>query len=107
MSDNKVILIAKKITYYSEKDEAYFFKWLESIKCVESLDGKGDTLFINVMLDKVNDKSLREIVALFYRYKVDMKQLSVFKSDKNKDWFCKTHAFWHRRVFGKNKIISI
>ncbi|PKN35757.1 MAG: hypothetical protein CVU61_02745 [Deltaproteobacteria bacterium HGW-Deltaproteobacteria-19] len=101
MSDNIITLMAKGITYYSNKDETYFFKWLESIKCVESHGGELDILYINVIADKVNDKALREMLALFYRYKIDMKQLSIFKSDKNKDWFCKTHAFWHRRVFGK------
>ena len=49
------------------------------------------------------DQDLREILALFYRYKIDMKQLVVFLNNKNKMWFFDPpKGYWHRRVFGSN-----
>jgi len=48
---------------------------------------------------------MRELLALFYRYKIDMKQLQIFLNKNNKQWFQdNTKAYWHRRVFGVNRI---
>lgn len=51
---------------------------------------------------KIVDNDLRELLALFYRYKIDMKQLRVFLNEQNKEWFYgRPKGYWHYRVFGK------
>jgi len=94
-------LICKKIWYYSKIDEDIFFEWLEQIPSVEEIKGISDQLFVNTKSNTIPDEDLKELITLFYRYGVDMKQLKVFLNDKNKEWFFDDkEAFWHKRVFG-------
>lgn len=99
MSNTGTILIAKSVVYLSEHDESAFFEWLEKIKCVERITGSGDELYIKLKESPIDNMSLREILALFYRYDVDMKQLAQFLNNKNKKWFYGPQAYWFERVF--------
>jgi len=48
----------------------------------------------------VSDADLRELIALFKRYNVSMKQLGQLKTDKNQHWFEGNEtAYWHLDVF--------
>jgi hypothetical protein len=48
---------------------------------------------------------LREILALFYRYNIDMKQLEIFLSDENKSWFFDNkESFWYGGIWGKKRM---
>jgi len=96
-------LTCKAVTFYSEGDELAFFKWIDSINCIKKFEGIGDTMYLTVKSKKPSDVCLRELIALFYRYKIDMSQLAVFLNDKNKEWFFDyKQTFWHKKVF-KNK----
>ena len=89
------------VEFYSIEDESSFFRWLKSLACVVDVYGKGLSIMIDVK-EPVSDDSLRELLAIFYRYKIDMTQLSIFKSKTNEDWFyCNTQAYWHRKIFQK------
>ena len=40
MTDNKqTVLLAKRVWYFSENDEAAFFEWLDKLPCVEKYEG--------------------------------------------------------------------
>ena len=93
-------LVCKEVNFYSTFDDDAFFEWLKKISCVSSVKGFGEELYINVDKSKITEIDLREILALFYRYDVDMKQLEVFLNDENKPWFFDNkEAFWHKKVF--------
>ena len=93
-------LICKRISFYSTFDDDAFFEWLKKISCVSNVKGFGEELYINVDKSKITEIDLREILALFYRYNVEMKQLGDFLNDENKPWFFDNkEAFWHKRVF--------
>lgn len=97
----EIKLVCKKVYFYSQLDEKYFFAWLQDIKTIVRLDGIGDELYLYCKSSVVSDQDLREILALFYRYKIDMKQLVVFLNNKNKKWFFEgPKGYWHRKVFG-------
>ncbi len=97
-------LACKKLTFYSKEDENSFFKWLDSISCIKEIKGIGDTIFLTVNTKKPSNSCLREILAIFQRYKIDMTQLAVFLNDKNKEWFYdQKQAYWHKKVFKKKK----
>lgn len=51
---------------------------------------------------KIIDDDLRELLALFYRYKIkNMQQLQIFLNNDNKTWFYENKkTFWHKKVFG-------
>lgn len=93
-------LEARAICYFSEHDEAAFFEWLDKMPAIRGYQGKGDTLYIEVDPDAVDRKALRELLALFFRYGVDLKQLAVFDRPEFTTWFRDERAYWFDKVFG-------
>jgi uncharacterized protein YecE (DUF72 family) len=92
-------LVARSVGYYSKYDEDQFFGWLEKIPCVAGCRGEKVDLFIDLHDGEVDDKSLRELLALFNRYNVDMSQLAIFESSSNRQWFREPRAYWYTKVF--------
>jgi hypothetical protein len=93
------ILIAKEPVFYlSALDEKMQFDWLASIPCVADVSSD-----MHITLKHVpGENDLRELIAVFYRYRTDMTCLAAFKSSRNKKWFAENkHAYWHSEVFGK------
>lgn len=97
---NKNILICKKITFYSPNDEVAFFEWLKKNDCIDDIKGIGDELHLTIAADELYDHDLRDLIALFHRYQIDMKQLKRFLTTDNKKWFFDNKkAYWHKQVF--------
>ena len=92
-------LECRKIKFYSRKDEASFFAWAQGISAVDSVIGRGESIIIRVKTKRISDKSLRELLALFHRYRVSMAQLSQFRNARNELWFASPIAYWHKSVF--------
>ncbi|WP_024800496.1 hypothetical protein [Nocardia sp. BMG51109] len=99
MSGTEIVLEATGIRYGSLNDEAAFFEWLDKIPAVRSHDGRLRTLYINVD-PEADDESVRDLVALFHRYHVDMAQLRVFDTERIGDWFRDPQKYWHESIFG-------
>lgn len=100
-SKKGVLLVCKTVWYYSQKDEDAFFEWLKKIPCIVDVYGIRDELYLHAKSKRIADQDLRELLALFYRYKVDMKQLEIFLNSKNKKWFYEGgRAYWSKKVFG-------
>ena len=94
-------LICKRVTFYSDHDESAFFEWLSKIRGVTKVKGVFDEIHVYVPRKVVSNTCLRELTALFYRYKIDMGQLLQFVNEKNREWYTGKHAYWHKRVFGQ------
>ncbi len=99
MENNIIVLHAESVIYLSQFDEDAFFEWLNKIKCINRYDGEGGFLRIYIIKSLVDDYSLRELLAVFYRYRIDMKQLAGFVTEKNKKWFCVPTKYWFSMVF--------
>jgi hypothetical protein len=97
---NLVELEAKEVVFYSDGDEAAFFEWLGKISAVDGSKGVGRVLHISVARDRVDEEALRELLALFFRFGIDMRQLSVFDSDVFATWFRSPTSYWFKAVFG-------
>jgi len=95
-----VVLQARQVRYYSAHDEALFFEWLDRTACISKYEGIGDTVHIHVDETQVGESELRELLAIFFRYRVDMTQLRVFDSAASAAWFRNEAAYWHSSVFG-------
>jgi hypothetical protein len=93
-------LECRKVRFYSDNDEAAFFSWANSIPRVASVKGRGHSIIVSVKSGNISDLTLRELIALFKRYRIAMKQLAQFKSPQNKSWFAASDAFWFKSVFG-------
>jgi hypothetical protein len=78
------------------------FDWLHSISCVESVVGRLRDLHI-VLRNQPGKYQLRDLIALFYRYRMNMKPLAALKTKRNAGWFADPKMFWYQPVFGKKK----
>lgn len=100
MNKSNTILICKTIKYYSRKDEDAFFEWIKKINCIDGAISVGDELHIHIANDNLHDHDLRDLLALFYRYNLNMKQLERFLNESNKQWFHDNKkAYWYKSVF--------
>jgi hypothetical protein len=97
-----ITLVCKEVLFYSECDELSFFEWISKIRSVSKWSGKADEIHLYLPKSTISDKSLRELVALFYRYNIDMRQLEQFTNDRNRRWFADKTKVWHYKVFGSN-----
>lgn len=96
------ILACKSVLFYGKKDKDAFFEWLEKIDCIDEIFGSGNELYIFINCDEIPDHNLRDLLALFQRYNIDMKQLARYLADDNKKWFYDNKAaYWHEKVFSK------
>ncbi len=82
-------------------DERAFFEWLSRIPCVESYYGDGRRGLVVKLKRRPGKDDLRQLLALCYRYGVDMRQLARFETAKNRDWFRDRKKYWYHGVFGK------
>lgn len=104
MSEPTNYLTCKKVRYYTLRDEDAFFEWIKKIKCIKSFEGALDELYLDLVDTPPTDEDLQDLIGLFYRYNVDMKQLARFLTPENKAWFYDNKkAFWHKRVFEAKK----
>ncbi len=54
-----------------------------------------DELYLHFASNTIPDDDFREIIGLFYR-------LQVFIKEDNREWFCENRrGYWHTRVFGR------
>lgn len=96
---NENILVCKDIKYYSRKDEDAFFEWLKKIDCVDDFMGEGNELHLYIAADDLHDHDLRDLLAIFYRYNIDMKQLAQYLTPDNESWFKDPKKYWYAKVF--------
>ena len=99
------ILTCHRVIFFSQSDERYFFSWLNEIKAVRRWEGKGDSIFVHVP-SRISDRGLRELLALFRRYRLDMRQLARFQSPSNKAWFADPRKFWNDKAPPRTRITA-
>ncbi len=94
-----VTLRGEQVVFLSQEDEAAFFHWLEKLNDFATALGAGDTILIEVKSSKLDDTQLRELIALFHRYRIDMSQLVAFETRSNKTWLRNKQAFWYDAMY--------
>ena len=104
MNRNENILNCKSVKFYSRKDEDVFFEWIQKIDCIDKTSAYLNMLYLHIASNELHDSDLRDLLALFFRYHIDMKQLKQFLTDDNKKWFFgNPKGYWHKQVFGSKK----
>lgn len=68
-------LEAKNVYFFSQQDEDFFFEWISRIACINSVVGRGDTIYLGLDPSAVLEDEVWEIVAVFSRYRVPLAQL--------------------------------
>ena len=100
ISSENLVLSLSRVRFYSAGDEGAFFHWLNGIKCVLRHEGVGTELQLHVDSGAVDEVSLRELIAFFWRYGVPMEQLAVFDRPAYLSWLRNQNAFWFASMFG-------
>jgi hypothetical protein len=102
MESEAVHLNCAGTRFGSYLDEKHLFTWAEEISCFERWDR--DTLVLRSQ--NVPEEALRELLALFWRYQIPMRQLAQFEADTNRHWFSSPTAYWYGRVFESDGLNS-
>jgi len=76
-------LECKKVVFYSPQDESAFFAWIKAIPAVTNVTGQGMSIILTVKSKRISDTSLRELLSLFRRYRISMRQLAQFRTARN------------------------
>lgn len=100
--DDVLTLAVELKLFYSRQDEAAFFEWLNKIQSVIKYEGRGLNIYLYIDTKKLDEMDLRELLALFYRYDMDLSLLKVFDIDDFSDWFRKRNSYWYKKVFKSN-----
>lgn len=86
-------------TYFSQNDETAMFEWLARISVVRDVSGEECDLIVQLKRSPT-DNQLRDLLALFFRYQMDMTPLAALKTAKNESWFADPGTYWFDKVFG-------
>ena len=97
---DRIILTADSLVFYSKRDEYAFVDWLKSIPGYIEMKLEGQILLIEFTIPPKLE-SVQELVAIFYRYGIDMKQLSQLENEENSRWMRLTGYYWVDRIFSK------
>lgn len=89
-------LIASNTVFLSPSDEASFFARVKDLQCVLGVKGEGRTIVITLRRAPT-EIELRELIAVFFRYHVDLKQLAQFS--EHEAWLKDTRGYWYRGMF--------
>lgn len=84
------------IRFGSQLDEKHLFEWASEIPCF--LRWEQDTLVIKSR--NISRAALYDLIALFWRYQIPMKQLAQFENQRNSKWFRNNGMYWYERIFG-------
>jgi hypothetical protein len=95
--------LEKGVRFYHRNDERALFEWLARIPCVKSFEGEGVDGLVVRLKRRPGQDDLRQLLALFYRFGVDMRQLAKFETAKNRAWFYDPKTYWYKAVFGKSR----
>lgn len=93
-------LECRRVVFYSEADEAGFFAALQSIRAIRQIEGIGDTIYLTVP-GRLSEESLRGLIGVLHRYKVEMRQLAQFENASNTEWLRHPKAYWRAGIFGR------
>lgn len=96
--ESNLTFVAKRVTYGSANDERAFFEWLERIDGVDAFDGVGSDLYVYVRKN-IDEYGLRDLVAIFFRYKVDLTQIPKSVSVEDHSWLLNKEAYWFLLMF--------
>ncbi|MBF6420717.1 hypothetical protein IU436_16505 [Nocardia farcinica] len=65
---------------------------------MKSFEGRERTLCITIDLTAVDEGGLRELVALYSRYDLDLARLRVLEECRVSPWFSSPAHWWHDEV---------
>lgn len=93
------ILIDEARPFYSYLDESHFFCWLEEIDAISEIKRDGSKLALTCSFP-ITEACFRDLIALCFRYSVDMRPLLALSSLEHDSWLKNSGTYWHEKMFG-------
>lgn len=102
-----IAIVAERITYYSQEEEAFFFAWVAKIPAVVEMRFDLAKYFLVLRRRRICDRDLRELLALAMRFRIPMAQFAQFADERNREWFCDPGMYWYPYVFGGRAVLPL
>jgi hypothetical protein len=87
------------LRFYSRLDEDAFFSRLNQIPGVVSVEGFLRTINVSVDPSAVDDEGMRELISLFQRYGIDMRQLRELETEEFSPWMRNRSGYWFKSMY--------
>jgi hypothetical protein len=95
-------LIAQAILFFSQGDEANFFRSIKDIPFLSEPNGRGDSIFIECEERHISCEEFLTLYSVFKRYNVDCKQLNAIvehMDDSDVEYIKSPDMMWHHDIF--------
>ena len=87
-------------TFYSHGDERRFFQGLNEVDCINNVRGVGRGLVFDVNLSRLGREKVFELIALLWRYQIDLTPLRVLAENNKKfTWLSEAKFYWHASMY--------
>jgi|GEM_PF-802076 hypothetical protein len=94
-------LVFKDIKFYCQKDRLAFFEWIKRLEYVHDVIETDQEVIIDLFNGDLNQLELFDLIALFHRYKVDLRQLQKLVRPSNRRWLMKRRVQRYKEIFGE------
>lgn len=98
MPDKITIFKLREPKFGSDFDEDAFFKWLQSISGVISVVGDSHGLDVKIDFSLFDDDSLKNMMVLHSRYKLDFGAIRAFLIENEEEWIFDKNTYWTKKI---------
>jgi hypothetical protein len=85
--------------FLSPLDEEIFWVWMDRLECKGEYVDPDRKLAIR-LAQAPNQDHLWMLISFFYRYDIDLRQLTRLETLENSEWLRNSKHYWHARMFG-------
>jgi len=89
----------ESLRFYSRLDEDAFFARLSKTSGVVSVEGFLRMINVSVDPSAVDEDAMRELISLFQRYGIDMRQLRELETEEFSSWMRNRSAYWFKSMY--------
>ncbi len=94
-----MILKAALGSFYSKGDERRLFLGFEEIAAIRSVHGVGPDLLLDIDVLALSKETMRELMALLWRYGMPLAPLRPFAEKKKFAWLDDPQGYWYSAMF--------
>lgn len=98
-ADSMLKLEIESLRFYSRLDEDAFFSRLNQIPGVMSVEGFLRTINVSIDPSAVDEDGMRELISLFQRYGIAMRQLRELETEAFSSWMRNRSAYWFKSMY--------
>ena len=98
-SNTKILIQVRGPSFLSQGDENAMFAWLGKINCISKVSGVGADICLEIKVNQVDEECMRELLAIFNRYKMKLFILRPIAEKKRYKWLKNKTAYWYKGLW--------